>query len=181
MALESAQYINQLVAAYPLSTDSVSQADDHLRIIKSTLLATFPNLDGPVTVTPAQLNYPVPQGSIILWSGQLETIPPGWALCNGLNGTPDLTDQFVIGAGSTYTPGNTGGSIASGPGGTHTHTSNNGSANLSLTSLAVAAGIGASVISGDTDTGHSHTINEVGDHTHSVLPPFVALAYIMKL
>lgn len=52
---------------------------------------------------------PVPIGGIILWSGSVASIPSGWALCNGSNGTPDLRNRFVVGAGSTYSPGNTGG------------------------------------------------------------------------
>lgn len=52
---------------------------------------------------------PVPIGGIILWSGSVASIPSGWALCNGSNGTPDLRNRFVVGAGSTYRPGNTGG------------------------------------------------------------------------
>jgi len=51
----------------------------------------------------------MPIGGIIMWSGTIETIPPTWALCNGLNGTPDLRNRFIMGAGSTYNPGDTGG------------------------------------------------------------------------
>jgi len=184
MALESAQYVSQLIPANPLSTDSVSQADDHLRLIKSALVATFPNLTGPVTATQGMLNSPVPQGGIIIWSGLLSAIPPGFAICDGTQGTPDLRNSFIMGAGSGSTylaPLATGGSATSGPGGTHTHTANNGNATLTPTSLAVAAGVGATALSGDVDSGHSHTINEVGDHYHTVTPPFVALAFIMKL
>lgn len=36
-------------------------------------------------------------------------IPPGWALCDGANGTPDLRDRFVVGSGGQYAEGNTGG------------------------------------------------------------------------
>jgi hypothetical protein len=39
-----------------------------------------------------------PVGGIIMWSGTIATIPIGWALCNGSNGTPDLRDRFIIGA-----------------------------------------------------------------------------------
>lgn len=56
MALESASYIDGLVPANPSSTDSVSQADDHLRLLKSVIKNTFPNITGPLTVTQAQLN-----------------------------------------------------------------------------------------------------------------------------
>ena len=45
---------------------------------------------------------PVPVGGIIMWSGNTMNIPAGWKLCDGNNGTPDLTDKFVIGASTTY-------------------------------------------------------------------------------
>ena len=41
---------------------------------------------------------PIPSGVIVMWSGLIANIPDGWALCNGLNGTPDLRDRFVVGA-----------------------------------------------------------------------------------
>ena len=49
----------------------------------------------------------VPIGGIIMWYGAINTIPSGYALCDGTSGTPDLRDRFVIGAGDTYTPGDT--------------------------------------------------------------------------
>lgn len=39
-----------------------------------------------------------PVGGIVMWSGTIATIPTGWFLCNGSNGTPDLRDRFIIGA-----------------------------------------------------------------------------------
>jgi len=42
---------------------------------------------------------PIPVGGIIMWSGAIGSIPSGWALCNGTNGTPDLRERFVVGAG----------------------------------------------------------------------------------
>jgi hypothetical protein len=41
----------------------------------------------------------VPTGGIIMWSGTIATIPAGWALCDGSNGTPDLRNRFIAGAG----------------------------------------------------------------------------------
>ena len=38
------------------------------------------------------------------------TAPSGWYLCNGQNGTPDLRDRFIVGAGNSYSHGATGGS-----------------------------------------------------------------------
>jgi len=52
----------------------------------------------------------IPKGGIIMWSGGAAEIPQGWALCDGENGTPDLRDKFVVGAGNTYTKGDKGGS-----------------------------------------------------------------------
>ena len=56
MALETATYINGLNTANPAATDPLSQADEHLRLIKSTVKATFPNITGAVTATQADLN-----------------------------------------------------------------------------------------------------------------------------
>ena len=51
----------------------------------------------------------VPSGSIIPWYGNLADIPDGYALCNGTNGTPDLRNRFLVGAGSSYALRATGG------------------------------------------------------------------------
>jgi DNA/RNA-binding domain of Phe-tRNA-synthetase-like protein len=56
MALETGTYINSLNASNPVSTDGLSQADDHLRLIKSTIKSTFANIDGAVTSTEDDLN-----------------------------------------------------------------------------------------------------------------------------
>ena len=56
--------------------------------------------------------YPVPSGGIIIWSGAANAIPSGWVLCDGNNGTPDLRNRFIVGAGSggNYSVGDNGGS-----------------------------------------------------------------------
>ncbi|MCF7837323.1 MAG: hypothetical protein K9N49_01710 [Candidatus Marinimicrobia bacterium] len=51
----------------------------------------------------------VPLGAILMWSGTTNNIPEGWALCNGQNGTPDLRDRFIVGAGNQYALSDTGG------------------------------------------------------------------------
>lgn len=54
----------------------------------------------------------VPAGAIIMWSGSISSIPTGWALCNGSNGTPNLRNRFVVAAGGSYGVGDTGGQNA---------------------------------------------------------------------
>ena len=51
----------------------------------------------------------IPSGVIMMWSGAVNAIPSGFVLCNGLNGTPNLIDKFVVGAASVYSVGDTGG------------------------------------------------------------------------
>ena len=50
----------------------------------------------------------IPSGGIIMWSGSIATIPAGWYLCDGRNGTPDLRGRFVIAAGGAYAAGTSG-------------------------------------------------------------------------
>ena len=75
----------------------------------STAAGALTNLG--LTVTAAQINTAMPTGGIIIWSGSAAAIPTGWLLCDGTNGTPNLRDRFVVGAGSTYAVGATGGSV----------------------------------------------------------------------
>ena len=51
----------------------------------------------------------VPRGIICMWSGLEESIPNGWNICDGTNGTPDLRDRFIVGAGNVYQEGEIGG------------------------------------------------------------------------
>ncbi len=119
MALETATYINQLVVSNPGATDTVAQADDHLRLIKTVLKNTFPNINGPVTAGQDFLNQPIPQGLIAMWSGV--SAPAGWFLCDGTNGTPDLRDRFIVGANTNKPLGTSGGSTATNSAGNHSH------------------------------------------------------------
>ena len=56
MGLETGTYLDDLVPTNPASTDGLSQADDHLRLIKSTLANSFPSITGAVTATHTELN-----------------------------------------------------------------------------------------------------------------------------
>jgi len=57
MALETGTYISDLVSTNPVSGDPKSAGDDHLRLLKSTIKTTFPNVTGAVTPTHTELNY----------------------------------------------------------------------------------------------------------------------------
>jgi len=129
-----------------------------------------------------------PPGSIVMWSGSVASIPIGWVLCNGSNGTPDLRDKFVVGAGSTYDPEDTGGAatvtLTEDDIPTHDH-------DLPATIVTSAGGIDddynvssgfttlvKSVITGSV--GPVQTRNFGDGNSHENLPPYFSLAYIMK-
>ena len=149
-----------------------------------------------------------PSGGIILWSGSVASIPTGWVLCNGSNSTPDLRDKFVIGAGSTYAVGGTGGS-ANAIVVSHTHTATVSTTSLTGTATAISetwSGYGSTTgvfsklfgyNAGNTpastdasnagglslDASHNHTATistEGASGNNANLPPYYALCYIMK-
>jgi hypothetical protein len=135
-------------------------------------------------------------GMIMLWSGSIASVPSGWLLCDGTNSTPDLRNRFVVGAGSTYSVGGTGGSAdAIVVAHTHTGTTASNGAHTHLIGQVNATGIyddaggsGPNVSSpGNLSTNsagahtHTFTTNSTGSSgTNANLPPYYALAYIMK-
>jgi len=108
-------------------------------------------------------------GMIILWSGSVESIPTGFALCDGNNDTPDLRDKFVIGAGNSYAPDNTGGESS------HAHdiTDQDTGGPSSL-------GDGGTFVNQTGSPVHTHNLTGETD-SKNTLPPYYALCYIMKL
>ncbi len=73
-----------------------------------TYIAT--QISTAVTTLTTLINNTMPSGVILMWSGSIGTIPNGWVICDGTNSTPDLRDRFIVGAGTTYTVNDTGGS-----------------------------------------------------------------------
>ena len=140
-----------------------------------------------------------PSGGIIIWSGSSASIPSGWVLCNGSNSTPDLRDKFVVGAGSTYAVGATGGS-ANAIVVSHTHTATSTVTDpqhrhTSPTNSVTGPGTGGGgrFIAGDSGGGNVNTTlvstgitvattnsTEGSSGTNANLPPYYALCYIMK-
>lgn len=65
-------------------------------------------------------------GMIMMFYGDVNDIPSGWALCDGNNGRPDLRDRFIVGVGSSYVLGDIGGDdlltgLITGTDGAHSH------------------------------------------------------------
>ncbi len=151
----------------------------------------------------------VPVGSVILWSGAVDAVPAGWALCDGRNGTPDLRNRFVVGAGDAYKPGSRGGadsvtlttgqmpahdhSASTGQGGSHRHdiqvdTGGGGDCGGTDRSMMHGADTISAVacnqeaVTKESGT-HDHTVSVAprgGGEAHENRPPFHALAYIMR-
>lgn len=164
MPLESATYIHELDAANPAATDLLQNADEHLRMIKAALKATFPNINAAVSASDEQLNalFTMPVGTIVLWYGATDTVPTGWAICNGQTvgavTTPDLRDKFVVGAGTTFGWGAIGGAT------TDTATTSDAGSHSHGASTAEA---GAHSHGGATG-GHALTEAEMPAHTHAI-------------
>ena len=140
----------------------------------------------------------IPVGGIIIWSGSVAAIPSGWALCNGVNGTPDLRGVFVLGAGSTYAVGNTGGStdavivnhshvagsIVNDPG--HSHEFQRRSAidfgEFRNDPMAFSTLETATTTTNVTGITVNTVINDTGvSGVNANMPPYYALCYIMRL
>lgn len=162
----------------------------------------------------------IPAGVILMWSGSIASIPSGWLLCDGTNGTPDLRSRFIVGAGSAYGVGSTGGSAdaivvshnhtgTTSTVGNHQHyifgdgviggTPLSSSPN-SFARIAAAVGQGGmanenfeyniqaapntpygGLTSANGSHNHTFTTDTTGSSgTNANLPPYYALAYIMK-
>jgi hypothetical protein len=108
--LETAFTINQLVASNPADTDSEGLSGAHLRLIKSTILNSFPNVNAAVTATPAILNLPTMNGSGnglrfngAVPCGAMFHFPadPGTTIV-ARGGTAAGTEQYIECDGSSY-------------------------------------------------------------------------------
>ena len=110
----------------------------------------------------------LPSGTILLWAGSIASIPGGFVLCDGTQGTPDLRDRFIVGAGTTYNPDDSGGAV------NHNHTfTGDGHFHFAQSGVDISAGTPWSQVTLSAPaTGTTDNANH--------LPPYYALAYIMK-
>jgi len=163
-----------------------------------TTIQTYDNLYG-IIGTQAASGATIPAGLIAMWSGSIGSIPSGWYLCDGSNGTPNLTDRFIIGAGSTYAVNGTGGvssvTLTTNNMPSHTHTATSTvtdpghvhSGGVSAYTNPANTG-GGSASGGTSNTGSAvtgitvaTTITAAGSGTSfSILNPYYALAFIQK-
>ena len=157
-------------------------------VIQTSANVTIQTLDNvyPILQSATASGATIPAGLIAIWSGSTGSIPSGWLICDGTSGTPDLRSSFIIGAGSTYSVGQTGGSadaiVVS-----HTHTVTD-PGHLHTYS---AATVGTGIYQGGTTYGSTTqntstattgiTLQTAGTSgTGANLPPYYALAFIMK-
>jgi hypothetical protein len=94
MPLEEAAYIDGLNAQNPSSTDQIAEGDNHIRLIKAAIKATFPNISGAVTPTAAQLNT-VPNLAPLA-SPALTGTPTVPTASAGTNTTQAASCEFVL-------------------------------------------------------------------------------------
>ena len=181
-AVTTAKILDANVTDVKLATNSVTTTkivDGNVTVAKLASSGVLPALDGSNLIN---LTIPegVPSGVIAIWSGSIATIPSGWVICDGTNSTPDLRDKFVIGAGSGQAVNATGGSTSTAGASlsiaqlaAHTHTYQNNPARSQGGDNASQSALQSAATTSSTGSGAAHT------HT-GTLPPFFALAYIMK-
>ena len=146
------------------------------------------DVNGGVTATTFTGNGVIPGGGIIMWSGAVNRIPSGWALCNGGNGTPNLQNRFIIGAGDSYNPNDKGGAtqvkLVAGNLPPHTH-------NYYDIYYSERSGNNSYYGSHDSDSDNnpfayqflrtSESGNGLNSTPFDILPPYYALAFIMRV
>lgn len=169
-------------------------------VVTGTATGSTPSVSDDSTkfATTAFVRDIIPSGVIVMWSGSIASVPSGWYLCDGNNSTPDLRNRFIVGAGSTYSVAGTGGSadaiVVS-----HTHTASTNTTGAHQHVLQFRDGgvgnnndavpgsggnLGATnsaAIASNGNHSHTVTIDSTGSSgTNANLPPYYALAYIMK-
>ena len=146
-----------------------------------------------------QFSGVTPIGGIIMYKGAIADLPSGWSFCDGTNGTPDLRNKFIIGAsadsggqanttvtGSTTKLGGTANAIVV----SHTHTATVTDPGHRHTSTVLANNVSNGLEAGGAVNGNTSTATtgitvtnstEGSSGTNQNLPPYYALAFIMRI
>ncbi len=123
----------------------------------------------------------IPIGGIIMWAGSENAVPIGWAICNGLNNTPDLRGRFIMGS--------TGGEtiqMESSQSGQYDNIYSDKRTSLNqpynkggYASVGLTEDQMPKHTHGTTQSGHDHTLGGVGQHKHDVaIEQFVQSGYV---
>lgn len=120
----------------------------------------------------ASINF-FPSGGIVMWNGTPSNIPGGWVLCDGSNGTPDLRDRFIVGAGRNYNPNAVGGmdsvslSISEMP--SHSHSMSSAGSHSHSGSTSGDGSHSHSGSTGGASANHTHggSTSGAGAHAHN--------------
>ena len=141
--------------------------------------ATLPALNGSNLTGIAG----IPSGVIAIWSGATSAIPSGWVICDGNNSTPDLRDRFVVGAtagtGDTSYPGVSPGATGGGSSGT-INVSVSGNTGWASQYSNASSMPNASPEPFNSRDRHQHGWGGTFPHSYDKMPPYHALAFIMK-
>lgn len=121
----------------------------------------------------------VPVGTIVMWKGTVATIPTGWTLCNGSNGTPDLRNRFIVGANA-----DSGGEAKTNILGYYTKTGGNVNSIGYIDSPYLSAGDAIAdsypTTGWTADLSGNIVYNQGAEDSTNILPMYYALAFIMK-
>ena len=172
-------YLKDRIPTYPNRKKITFEDDGSIRF------ATIEYADDPLEegtpMNASSLDAIVPNGVILMWSGNSDDIPDGWALCDGNNGTPDLRGRFIIGSGNEYPNKSVGGSATIDL--THIHEYSGETEQTKSTTRDRPGEYGSfQDIPQERHThGYSGKTEKAGNSKQNILPPYYALCYIMKI
>lgn len=194
-------YVLAVNATNSVSTTLVTATN--LTVTGTATAPTVTSTDNSNSIaTTAFVREILPFGVIVMWYGASNAVPAGWQLCNGTNGTPNLVDRFVVGAGNTYGTGGAVGGSADAIVVAHSHSVSSSVSDLGHSHAIGIAGGQGSVNAGNnlvgdpgqssgptrysavgiTGIGVTTVMSSTGSSpTNANLPPYFALAYIMKM
>lgn len=152
MALESTTYISGLVVTNPTSSDNISDGDNHIRLLKSTIKATFPNIAGAVTGTSTQINDAVSVANAATHTGTVNAIV-----------RRDGSGNFSAGTITAALTGNVTGNVSGSAGTASTAGRWTTARTISLTGHAT----GSATIRGDANANIAVTVAN-NSHTHTI-------------
>lgn len=237
MGLEVTTTIDGLNASWPIdlvpNDDPITEGDDHIRLLKVVIKNIFPGittngfntailayetelnyLTGLTSILQTQLDtlsdHMIPIGGIIQYSGLFINIPLNYQLCNGVNGTPDMTKDLVYGTNTEFEVGDIGGtddqvniahthtadhnhSGSTGSNGNHSHNVTSGGSSLSNSSVfTVRLNTGSSTpVASSFDGTHRHILTVDQDASSFTtdgasgtglnVPPYIKLAHIQRM